>query len=67
MDDQTRSEIFEYLDALRESGFTNMFGATPYLMEEFGFDKREASQWLTEWMQTFGERHPRPNCTGDDE
>ena len=44
MDDQTRSEVFEYLDALRESGVTNMFGATPYLMEEFGFDKREASQ-----------------------
>lgn len=25
----------EYLDGLRESGATNMFGARPYLMEEF--------------------------------
>jgi hypothetical protein len=67
MDDQTRNEVFEYLDALRESGVTNMFGASPYLMEEFGFEKHEASRWLAEWMQTFGERHPRPNRTGDDE
>lgn len=65
MNDQTtRDEVFEYLDTLRESGVTNMFGATPYLMEEFGFDKREASRWLTEWMQTFSERH---NRTEDDE
>ncbi len=56
-----RNEVFDYLDALRESGATNMFGATPYLMEEFGFDKHEAKHWLTEWMQTFSERHPRPD------
>ena len=62
MDDQTqRDEVFDYLDGLRESGVTNMFGAAPYLMEEFGFDKREASQWLVEWMQTFSERHSRPS------
>ena len=67
MDDQTRSEVFEYLDALRESGATNMFGATPYLMKEFGFDKQEARRWLTEWMETFSERHPRQNRTEDDE
>ncbi len=56
MDEETRNEVFEYLDALRESGITNMFGAAPYLMEEFGFDKQEASRWLVEWMQTFSER-----------
>ncbi len=66
MNDQTtRDEVFEYLDALRESGITNMFGAAPYLMEEFSFDKREASQWLVEWMQTFSERHSRP-ADGED-
>ena len=60
MNDQARrDEVFEYLDALRESGITNMFGAAPYLMEEFGFDKQEASRWLVEWMQTFSERHSR--------
>jgi hypothetical protein len=50
-------EYFEYLDVLRESGVTNMFGAGPYLRDEFGLDKREARQVLLEWMQTFAERH----------
>ena len=62
-----RREVFEYLDDLRELGVTNMFGATPYLMEEFGFDRRDAQAWLLEWMRTFGERHARPNHTEDDE
>lgn len=51
-------EYFEYLDELRDSGVTNMFGATPYLEEEFGVSKREARVILKEWMRTFGERHP---------
>ena len=29
MDEEKRNEVFEYLDALRESGVTNMFGAAP--------------------------------------
>ena len=43
----------EYLDELRESGATNMFGAAQYLMEEFDMDKKEARQVLTEWMTSF--------------
>lgn len=43
----------EYLDQLRESGATNMFGARPYLMEEFDLDKKEASKILVEWMKSF--------------
>ena len=27
--------VFEYLEALRESGITNMFGATPYIERVF--------------------------------
>lgn len=50
-------EYFEYLDVLRESGVTNMFGAGFYLQEEFGLDRYEARDILTKWMQTFGERH----------
>jgi hypothetical protein len=50
-------EYFEYLDALRESGVTNMFGAGPYLQEAFGLDRYEARDILMKWMQTFGERH----------
>ena len=52
-------EYFEYLDQLRESGVTNMFGATPYLIEEFGVDKSTARRILTEWMRSFSERHPQ--------
>jgi hypothetical protein len=50
-------EYFEYLDILRESGETNMFGAGPYLQEEFALTRCEARQVLSEWMQTFAERH----------
>ena len=58
MDEQEKQEVFEYLDELRESGVTNMFGARPYVMAEFGMAKKEAAGLLTEWMQTFSERHP---------
>lgn len=58
MDDTTKQEILEYLDHLRESGATNMFGAGPYVQEEFGLDRREAKAAVMEWMETFGERHP---------
>lgn len=50
-------EYFEYLDQLRESGVTNMFGATPYLIEEFGVDRPTARRILTEWIYSFSERH----------
>ena len=45
----------EYLDQLRESGETNMFGARPYLMQEFGLEKREAGEVLAKWMHSFKE------------
>jgi len=52
--DKTRKEeVYAYLDTLRESGITNMFGATPYLQDEFGFDKNEAKTWLINWMRDF--------------
>ena len=41
---------FEYLNRLRESGTTNMFGAGPYLRMEFDIGEREANQVLSEWM-----------------
>ena len=42
---------FTYLNRLRESGATNMFGAAPYLEMEFDLDRREAKQVLMDWMQ----------------
>jgi hypothetical protein len=42
---------FDYLNDLRDSGETNMFGAGAYLEAEFGIDRREARKILMEWMQ----------------
>jgi hypothetical protein len=50
-----KSEMFEYLDTLRETGVTNMFGASPYLQQAFGIDRREAKNILIEWMKTYGQ------------
>ena len=41
---------FRYLNRLRESGATNMYGAAPYLEMEFDMTRREARQVLIEWM-----------------
>lgn len=57
-DASEQEEYFEFLDGLRESGETNMYGARPYLIEAFGLSRREATEVLKEWMDTFKERHP---------
>lgn len=51
-------EVFIFLDTLRESGVTNMFGAAPYIEEEFGISRKEATKMLVRWMETFSQRHP---------
>ncbi len=48
--DHERDEYFSYLDELRESGKTNMFGATEYLMEDLGLHKKTASDILKAWI-----------------
>jgi hypothetical protein len=55
--ESVNDEHLTYLDELRESGVTNMFGAAPYLAEEFELDKRESREVLAYWMKTFSERH----------
>lgn len=53
----------QYLDELRESGKTNMFGAVPYLMQEFGWGKEQrefAAAVLSYWARTFGKRKGQP-------
>lgn len=57
MSDETK-EHYEFLDELRESGATNMFGAGPYLQDEFGMNRREAGKVVVAWMESFSERHP---------
>lgn len=44
---------FSYLNDLRESGATNMFGAAPFLAEEYGITKSAASKVVGEWMQWY--------------
>lgn len=56
-------KYYTFLDDLRESGATNMFGAGPYLMEEFGVDKSLSHKILWDWMKTFEDRN-RPKGQG---
>ena len=49
----TDKEMFDFLDALRESGQTNMFGASPYLQKEFGLSPSLAKKTLLKWMDGF--------------
>lgn len=63
------NEMLEFLDGLRESGVTNMFGAATYIdaafpeledeeegRKQFGRTKA-AAKVLTYWMDSFTERH----------
>ena len=53
-------EHLDYLDQLRESGVTNMFGAVPFILVEFpDLSEKQGKQILIYWMQTFSDRHPR--------
>ncbi len=44
-------EAYTYLDELRESGQTNMFGAGSYVESEFGISKKEAKDFVLGWME----------------
>lgn len=46
-----------FLDDLRDSGATNMFGARKYIYEEFPeLSKEQAGEVLSYWMKTFSSR-----------
>ena len=64
------SEFFTFLDELRQSGETNMFGVAPYLEASFTLSRADTKTVLTAWMQTFQRerachRIRRPHCGGD--
>lgn len=52
---ESEKEMFDYLNGLRESGAVNMFGARPYLAEQFELSKSESSYVLQKWMKNFNE------------
>lgn len=60
---EQENEVFAFLDELRNSGVTNMFGASPYVASQFDLKSPEAKMLLIRWMKTFSERHP---VTGGD-
>ena len=47
-------DYFDYLEDLRDSGVTNMFGAVPFLQEEFGLNKSDARFVLSSWIKSYG-------------
>jgi hypothetical protein len=50
---KTTNKYWIYLENLRRSGVVNMFGATPYIMDEFDVDKNEARAILMDWMNNY--------------
>ena len=49
-------EVFSFLDDLRESGVTNMFGASPYVRDEFNdIGQLESRQLVASWMTNYNE------------
>ncbi len=50
-------EHLEYLDDLRESGITNMWGAAPFVQATFELSRKEAGQIHSYWMKTFGQEN----------
>jgi len=57
-DEFWRREVYLYLEQLRETGETNMFGASAYLEKHFELPKIEARKYLADWMKQYnrGER-----------
>jgi len=52
---EQEKEVLEFLNLLRNSGLTNMYGATPYITAEFGINKSDAQNLLKLWMSNFNE------------
>ena len=51
--EQCPAEVREYLNRLRRSGITNMFGAAPYIEGMFDVDRATARKYLAAWMKGF--------------
>lgn len=65
--DYTDFEIkcFDYLERLRQSGVTNMFGACPYLERRFKISHRDASNVLSKWMKNYEDIKEMRNWTDE--
>lgn len=58
-------KYFEYLEELRRSGETNMFGAVPYLQERFlelRHDKKRAKEIWQAWVDSYQMKGDEDGC-----
>lgn len=63
--EKNMEKYFDYLDRLRESGVTNMYGAAPYLQQEFpelSYDRAQAVYVLREWMDRHSGNGGKTGC-----
>jgi len=55
-----KDRVFRYLSDLQESGETNMFGAGPYVKQEFpDLDNSQVKEVVSEWMKNRSAIHKR--------
>ena len=47
------NDCWVYLERLRRSGITNMYGAAPYLASAFGLSYDDAKKILADWMRNY--------------
>lgn len=50
---ELEKNVLTYLNDLRESGATNMYGATPYIVKKFKIPQETAISLLKLWMHNF--------------
>ena len=51
--DPMKTQVYEYLDDLRESGHINMMGAASYIKSNFKISNKEANKYLLSWIKDF--------------
>ena len=49
----TDNEHWIYLERLRRSGVVNMYGAAPYVENEFDVSREEATKIVADWMRNY--------------
>lgn len=53
------TKYYQMLERIRQSGITNMFGASPYLAAICGIDEKLAQDVLVNWMKNYNELEKR--------
>ena len=61
-DEHMRNEVYLYLEQLRETGETNMFGAAAYIEQHFELSKKDSRKYLMDWMRQYNKKEEN----GDD-